>query len=96
LSKVKIVGDTSIDKEILEEKVIDLIKERLIAIKKELNELEVDLSFYSKKYSLNEKEFNEQFANGILGDNEDYFLWEGSLKIKEKLIKEQKMLSELV
>lgn len=96
MSKVKIIGDTSTDKEILEEKITDLIKERLVTIKQELSEIESELSFYSKKYSLNEQDFLEQFNNGSLGDDEDYFIWEGSLNIKQKLVKEQEMLSELV
>jgi len=96
LSKVKIIGDTSTDKEILEEKITDLIKERLVAIKQQLLEIESELTFYTKKYSLNEQEFLEKFTNGTLGDDEDYFMWEGTLNIKQKLVKEQEMLSELV
>ena len=96
MSKVKIIGDTSTDKEILEEKITDLIKERLVAIKQQLLEIESELTFYTKKYSLNEQEFLEKFTNGTLGDDEDYFMWEGTLNIKQKLVKEQEMLSELV
>lgn len=96
MSKVKIIGETSTNKEILQEKVTDLIKERLVTIKKELIDIEAELVFYSKKYSLNEKDFLEQFSNGSLGDDEDFFIWEGTINIKQKLITEQKMLSELV
>ena len=96
MSKVKVVGDTSIDKRILEEVIADLIKERLVMIKKELLEIENELSFFTKKYSLDEEEFLDKFNKGTLGDDEDYFVWEGSINIKRKLLEEQKMLSELI
>ena len=96
MSKVKVVGEKTIDKGILEEKIVDLIKERLVMIKKELLEINNELSFFTKKYSLDEEEFLDKFNKGTLGDDEDYFVWEGSINIKRKLLEEQKMLSELI
>ena len=49
MSKVKVVGEKTIDKGILEEKIVDLIKERLVMIKKELLEINNELSFFTKK-----------------------------------------------
>ena len=63
---------------------------------KELLEIENELSFFTKKYSLDEEEFLDKFNKGTLGDDEDYFVWEGSINIKRKLLEEQKMLSELI
>lgn len=96
MSKVKIIGDTTTDKVLLEEKVLDLIKARLNAIKTELNEIEKDNSFFQKKYKLSTKEFLEKFNDGSLGDDEDFFVWEGSLNVKNKLLEEQRLLSELI
>ena len=48
MSKVKIIGETSIDKTIIEEYIEKLIRNRLIAIKKELDEINSDLKLFSK------------------------------------------------
>lgn len=86
MSKVKIIGETSIDKTIIEEYIEKLIRNRLIAIKKELDEINSDLKLFSKKYLINTEEFVKKFNDGKLGDQEDFFIWEGSIKVKNTLI----------
>ena len=52
--------------------------------------------FLQKNHLLGEEEFLDKFNKGTLGDEEDYFVWEGTINIKRKLLEEQKMLSELI
>ena len=51
---------------------------------------------FLKKYLINTETFVKKFNTGVLGDEEDFFVWEGSLKIKNTLIEEQKLLSEIL
>ena len=96
MSKVKIIGETSIDKDILEAHITKLIKGRLMVIKTELTEINDELAYYTKRYQLANEEFLQKFNAGALGDEEDFFMWEGSLKVRRKLLEEQQMLSEII
>ncbi|MFX1512169.1 MAG: hypothetical protein ACFFCQ_06255 [Promethearchaeota archaeon] len=96
MSKVKIIGETSIDKKKLEDNVVQLIKARLMSIKNELEEIDKDLIYFSRRYEMDSDEFIKKFNEGTIGDEEDYFIWEGSLKVRNKLLEEQRNLSEIV
>ena len=61
-----------------------------------MTDIEAEIFFFQKKYKLNNKDFIKKFNDGTLGDDEDFFIWEGSLNVKEKLLEEQRLLSELI
>ena len=94
MSKVKITGETSSDKNKIEKTINDLIKGRLLTIKSELQSIDDDLNSFSLKYNMNRKEFLTKFDKGLLGDDEDFFTWKGNIKIKRALIEEQDLLRE--
>lgn len=96
MSKIKIEGETKTEKAELEKKVVNLVKGRLIAIKKELESIKVDLDFLANKYSMTNDEFLKKFETGELGDDQDFFLWEGSVKMKNSFLKEQEELREIL
>ncbi|MHA1168707.1 MAG: hypothetical protein ACTSRU_12845 [Candidatus Hodarchaeales archaeon] len=82
------------DKNKIEESVIDLIKGRLITIKSELQSIDREIADFILKYNMNSEEFLSKFDNGLLGDDEDFFTWKGKIKIKQALINEQELLRE--
>ena len=85
MSKINIVGKTTYPKDQITKGIINIIKGRLMAIKEELISIEKDLTNFKSKYNFDENEFLQKFNGGELGDNEDFFIWEGSLKLYEKL-----------
>lgn len=96
MSKIAITGSTSKSKEVLEEQVIALVRTRLAKIKEELIELQNDISNFEKSHNLRSEEFQGQFMEGELSDLEDYFVWDGMLKLAEDLTLEQENLRELL
>ena len=94
MSKVKITGETSSDKSEIEKTIVDLIKGRLLTIKTELLTIDGDLSRFSTKYLMDHGEFLSKYDQGLLGDDEDFFTWKGTLKIQKALIAEQDLLRE--
>ena len=96
MSKIQIEGDTVFSKEKITEQLLNLIKGRLSTIKKEITEIKTDLEQFHLKYSLTNDEFLNKFQEGILGDNNDYFVWKGSLELLHALIDEEKMLREVL
>ncbi len=94
MSKVKIIGKTAKDKIKLENQVLDLIKGRLMTIKKELTDLNQQIQYYSDHYNMNNEEFLQSFSEGKLGDDEDFFVWHGVINIKKSLLEEQELLRE--
>ena len=67
-----------------------------MAIKEELISIEKDLTDFRSRYNLNDNDFLQKFNNGELGDNEDLFLWEGSLRLYEKLKMEESVLRDVL
>jgi hypothetical protein len=94
MSRIRIEGETEYAKDIIERGVRNAVIDRLNAIKKEIQEINKDLDFFRRKYDLADEIFLESFKNGDLGDDEDYFAWEGSLQILARLEEEQSVLRE--
>jgi hypothetical protein len=66
-----------------------------MTIKEEIRAVDADLKYFQKRYNLNDEEFLPRFQSGELGDEEeDFFAWEGSIKIREKFIEEETRLRE--
>jgi len=81
VAKINILGKTTHPKEQITEGIMNIIRGRLMAIKEEITSIEKDLSNFKSRYNLNDEDFLQKFNNGELGDNKDFFLWEGSLKL---------------
>ena len=96
MSKITIVGKTTHPKDQITKGILNIIKGRLMAIKEELTPIEKDLAQFREKYSLNDEGFLQKFNSGELGDNKDFFVWEGSLRLYEKLKAEENMLREVL
>ncbi len=92
--KVKIIGETSADKIKIEQHIIELIKGRLNVIKEELKIIEEDLNFFTRKHNFTNEEFLDKFNHGVLGDDEEFFVWEGSLKLRNDLLEEESLLRD--
>lgn len=96
VSKIDIIGKTTYPKDQITRGILNLIKGRLMAIKEELVSIEKDLTYFRGRYNLDDKEFLQKFNSGELGDHEDFFVWEGSLRLYEKLKDEESILREVV
>jgi hypothetical protein len=70
-----------------------LIEHQITELKKGIFNIELDLHWFEKKYSLSTKAFYEKWQSGELGDeNEDFFIWSG---IYEGLQRKHKKLEKL-
>ncbi len=96
LSKINIIGRTSHPKDQITKGIINIIKGRLMAIKEELASIEKDLTNFRGRYNLNDNDFLQKFNSGELGDNEDFFVWEGSLRFHAKLKNEESILRDVL
>ncbi|MHA1855112.1 MAG: hypothetical protein ACTSYY_03630 [Promethearchaeota archaeon] len=96
MSKISISGNIEYSKEQITQQIIDLIKGRLLTIKEEMKSIENDLTHFKNKYNLSNKEFLTKFQNENLGDKEDYFVWESSVKLLDKLRKEYQLLKAVL
>ena len=96
MSKINIIGNTNHPKDQIAKGISNLIRGRLMAIKEEILSIEDDLNIFKSKYKLNNKEFLQKFNNGELGDEEDFFIWEGSLRLHKKLKNEESILREVL
>ena len=67
-----------------------------MAIKEELIAIENDLNNYKNKYNLTNEGFLQKFNNGELGDDEDFFVWEGTLRLYDKLKNEESILRDVL
>lgn len=94
MSKIQITGDTSFDKNLIEKQLINLVNTRLIEIKDEISSVKLDIEYFEKKYQMKSDEFVNKFTEDKFGDDEDYFIWKGSISILENLIREQNILRE--
>jgi hypothetical protein len=96
MSKIQIEGDTVFSKEKITARVLNLIKGRLGEIKKEIKNIQKDLEKFQTDYDLSNEDFLLKFQNGSLGDENDYFVWKGSIELLESLIEEENMLREVL
>ena len=96
MSKIEIKGDTKFSKELISEQLDTLVKDRLHLIKKQIKEVEQDLNYFRKKYKMSDSEFIEKFEAGELGDDEDFFIWKGSIKVLSGLNEEQAILQDVI
>jgi|SRR3972149_7253661 len=54
--------------------------------------LKEDLSQFESKYKLSSEKFNERFAKGELGDNEDYFEWSALFQMYKRSVERFEIL----
>jgi hypothetical protein len=94
MSRIRIEGETTYSKEVIAHGVMNAVKDRLTVIKQDIQELDIDLESFRRKCELSDENFLEKFENGELGDDEDFFIWESTIKLKQKLIEEQMVLRE--
>ena len=96
MSRIRIEGETAHPKEIIAQDVLNAVIGRLAAIKETLKAIEEDITAFHEKYGYSDDEFLTMFSKGDLGDDDDFFVWEGSIKLHEKLIEEETILREVL
>jgi len=96
MAKINIKGETTHPKDLITKGIMNIIKGRLMAIKEELIAIEKDLAELRRYYNLSDDEFLQKFNNGELGDDEDFFLWEGSLRLHDTLKTEENLLRDVL
>jgi len=96
MSKISISGNIEYPKEQITQQIIDLIKGRLLTIKDEIKSIEIDLNHFKNKYNLSNEEFLKKYQYENLGDEEEYFVWESSIKLLDKLRKENQLLKAVL
>jgi len=96
MSKITITGETSKSKEEIQNQLLSLIRSRLSSIKEEIQEINEEINQFQTKYQLDSDAFSKKFHAGQLGDDEDYFVWDGLIQVLTDLQSEQETLRELV
>ena len=96
MSKISISGNIEYPKEQITQQIIELIKGRLLTIKDEIESIKIDLNHFMNKYNLSNEEFLNKYQNEKLGDEEEYFVWESSIKLLDKLKKENQLLKAVL
>jgi len=94
MSRIRIEGETTVSKDIIARGVVNAVKGRLMAIKEEIQAIDKDIELLRKKHGIDDEDFMLKFTNGDLGDDEDFFVWESSLKLRKSLVDEQAALRE--
>jgi len=93
---VKIEGVSDPKRPKIESAVLELVKGRLMTIKGDLTQIDKDLASFSKKYRMQDVEFIKKFDDGSVGDDEDFFVWKGSIKLRLSLLEERDLLREIL
>ncbi len=96
MSRICIEGETNHPKDIIERDVTNVVIGRLAAIKETLQAIDADLSMFHKKHQLSDEKFLDLFNKGNFGDDDDFFVWEGSLKLRKQLLDEDAVLREVL
>jgi hypothetical protein len=96
MSRIRIDGETAHPKEIITHDVINAVIGRLMAIKETLQAIEADLAAFQKRYGYSDDEFRIMFTRGDLGDEADFFAWDGSIRLREKMVEEDAILREVL
>ena len=94
MSKIRIEGDTTFPKEVITNELVNIINGRLMTIEEELRGIEKDLENLRAKHGMDDRTFLSKFENGDLGDDEDFFVWESSLKLRDNLEDERRIIKE--
>ncbi|HMF32374.1 MAG TPA: hypothetical protein VKK79_13215 [Candidatus Lokiarchaeia archaeon] len=97
MSRLQIAGETSIAKDQILQTVLEAVKTRIMVIKEEIHAIDADLKYFHERYNFSDEDFLPMFQSGELGDEEeDFFVWEGSLNLWKKLLEEESRLREVL
>lgn len=70
----KRILDQHPDKEMF---VQDIIRSQVNELRNGINNIEIDLRQFERKYGQATEDFYKQFVDGSLGDQEDFLIWSG-------------------
>lgn len=96
MSNIEILGKSTFPKERITQEILELIHRRLEYITIEQQKLTKDIHKFQNIYNKTDKEFLEDFRNGKMGDEQDFFIWKSSLKILKDLTEEESMLKDVL
>jgi hypothetical protein len=96
MSRIRIEGETTHPKDVITHDVVNAVIGRLASIKETIQAIDADLETFRKKYRLPDAKLMDLFNRGQLDDDEDYFAWEGSLKLRKQLVDEEAVLREVL
>ena len=96
MSRIQIIGEDGLTNQETTNEVLELIKGRIRAIFKEVEILQADINLFVAKYNISSEQFWIRFEQGDMGDEEDFFVWHGSMKLLENLNAEKLMLRNIL
>ncbi|MEZ5673480.1 MAG: hypothetical protein R3E08_14345 [Thiotrichaceae bacterium] len=74
------------------EKILDKLLDHLTdEYQTKLTQYNQIIQTYEQRYQMNSKEFSTRFEQGILGDNMDWFEWDGYLHLRQRLQEKLKL-----
>jgi hypothetical protein len=75
-----------------EQAIKKLIRHSLQKEQRDLQELTDELKAFEEKYNMQSEEFHERFHHGILGDDEDFFVWDAKFEMNKEIRKRIRIL----
>lgn len=91
MSRIQIICENGTANQETTNSVLELVKGRIRAIDKELQALQADTDQFSTKYNLSNEHFLARFELGEMEDDEDFFVWQASIKLIKDLNTEKMM-----
>ncbi len=70
-----------------------LVHHSLQKEQRDLQEITEKLKAFEGKFNMKSEEFYERFHNGDLGDDEDFFVWDATIKIKIGILRRIRILT---
>jgi hypothetical protein len=75
-----------------EQAIKKLIRHSLQKEQRDLQELTDELKVFEEKYNMQSEEFHKRFHHGVLGDDEDLFVWDAKLEMSKEISKRIRIL----
>jgi hypothetical protein len=71
-----------------------MVKYKIMELKRGIRNIEIDFTYYEKKYGISTQTFYKKFLNGEINEhNDDYFKWSGEFEVWQEFNKELKQIS---
>ena len=88
--------DTGFPKDLVKDVVTRTLKSKVEEINQKLDDIYKNMKYFETKYGMKTDEFYNDFVNGTLDDDMDFFEWKASYEIYNELEEEKKMLLEAI
>jgi len=76
--------------------VIKALRARIEKLNQKIDEFQINMDYFKRKYGMESEKFYQRFKTGELGDDMDYLEWKASWEIFNELKNEKNALIEAI